>query len=55
MGKGVPQQVVENEYGYGRKMNTSKYARQINKNITRDGINKSMNRVSFRSKKGYQL
>ena len=43
----------DDEYGYVSKVNTLKHARQINKNITMGEINKLMNRVSFRSKKGY--
>ena len=31
------------------KINTLKYAREINKNITMDDINKFMNKVSFRN------
>ena len=41
------------EYGYGSKINTFKYARQINKDIIMDDINKFMNRVSLRNKEGY--
>ena len=43
----------DDEYGYGSKLNTLKHAREINKNITMDDINKFMNKVSFRNKKGY--
>ena len=43
----------DEEYGYGSKINTLKYARQINKYITMDDIKKSMNKVTFRNKKGY--
>ena len=32
------------EYGYGNKINTLKYARQININITMDDIHKLMNK-----------
>ena len=43
----------DDEYGYGGKLNTLRYAKQINKNITMDDINKFINEVSFRNKKGY--
>ena len=42
--------MYDDEYGYGSKINTLKHARQTYKNITRDDINKLMNRVSFRNK-----
>ena len=44
--------LYDDEYGYGSKLNTFKYAKQINKNVTMDDINKFMNKVSFRNKKG---
>ena len=43
----------DEEKAYGSKLNTLKHAEQINKDITVDGKNKCMNRVSFRNKKGY--
>ena len=43
----------DDEYGHGSKINTLKHATQINKNITTDDINKFMNTVPFRNKKGY--
>ena len=41
----------DDEYGYGSKINTLKYASQINKDITMDDINEYMNKVTFRNKK----
>ena len=43
----------DDEYGYGSKINTLKHAKQISKHITMDDINRFMNKVSFRNKKGY--
>ena len=43
----------DEEHGYGSKLNTLKYAKQINKHITMDYINKFMKQVSSRNKKGY--
>ena len=43
----------DDEYGYGSKITTLKHATQINKNITTDDVNKLMNTVPFRNKKGY--
>ena len=40
-------------HGYGSKANTLKHATEIDKSITMDAINKFMNKVSFRNKKGY--
>jgi len=37
----------DEEHGYGSKINTLKYARQRNKPITMDDLNKFMNKVSF--------
>ena len=42
----------DEEHGYGSKLNTLTYAKQINKHITMDDINRFMKRVSFRNKKG---
>ena len=42
-------------YGYGSKINTFNHAKQINKNVAIDDINKFMDKVSFRSKKGYTI
>ena len=43
----------DDKHGYGSKLNTLKYAKQRNKHITVDDVNKCMNTVSFRNKKGY--
>ena len=43
----------DDEHGYGSKANTLKNAKEIDKSITMDDINKFMNKVSFRNKKGY--
>ena len=43
----------DDEHGYGSKTNTLKHAKEIDKSITMDDINKFMNKVSFRNKKGY--
>ena len=43
----------DEEYGEGSNINTWKHAREINENIIIDDINKCMNKVSFRNKKGY--
>ena len=40
----------DEEYGYGSNINTLNHARQINKRITMDDINKFMNKVTFRNK-----
>ena len=41
----------DDEYGYGSKVNTLKYVRQIHRNITVDAINKFVNKVTIRNKK----
>ena len=56
--KKATQDVIEavfydDEHGYGSKQNTLKYAKEIDKSITMDDINKFMDNVSFRNKKGY--
>ena len=43
----------DDDHGYGSKANTLKHAKEIDKSITMDDINKFMNKVSFRNKKGY--
>ena len=43
----------DDEYGHGSKINTLRYARQVHKNITMDDIDKFMNQVTFRTRKGY--
>ena len=43
----------DDEHGYGSKANTLKHATEIDISITMDDINKFMNKVSFRNKKGY--
>ena len=45
--------LYDDEHGYGSKLNTLRYAKQINRNIAMDDIHKFMNKVSFRNKKGY--
>ena len=35
----------DEEHGYGRKLNTLKHAKQINKHSNMDDINKFMNKV----------
>ena len=42
----------DEEYGYGSRINTLKYVRQIHKYITMDDIIEFMNKVACRSKKG---
>jgi len=43
----------DDEYGYGSKINTLKYVRQIYKDIIIDDTNKFMNKIPFRNKEGY--
>ena len=37
--------LYDDEYGYGSKLHTLKHAREINKDITMDDINKLMGKV----------
>ena len=41
----------DDKYAYGIKINTLKYAKQINKNITIDDINTFMTKVSLETRK----
>ena len=43
----------DEEHGYGNKLNTLKYAKQMNKDITMDGIHEFMNQVSLNDEKRY--
>jgi len=43
----------DDEHGYGSKLNTLKHAKQTNKSINVDDINRFMSKVSFKNKKGY--
>ena len=42
----------DDEYGYGSKINTLKHAKELDKDSTMDDIDKFMNEVSVRNKKG---
>ena len=43
----------DEQYGYGSKINTLRYARQIYSSSMMDDINNFMNKLTFRNKKGY--